>query len=233
MFAFNGESSDMHGVVVQYYPGVAHGKRTVTTEHIPGRNGDRAVYDGSFANCTQTYEVYLRGGRDGISQTADDVAQWLLSPTDYCRLEDSYSPDVFRLAQFSGPLEIENILNRFGTATLEFDCKPQRFYKSGETAITMEEPGMLYNSGMEAQPLITVYGTGPGTLTIGNTAVTIKSMDQYVILDCEKGNAYKPGENKNSTIYAVPFPTLAPGENNITWSGGVTKIEMIPRWWTI
>ncbi|EUJ23264.1 hypothetical protein MFLO_16130 [Listeria floridensis FSL S10-1187] len=30
-----------------------------------------------------------------------------------------------------------------------------------------------------------------------------------------------------------PIPTLDPGDNLFDWIGNVTKIEVIPRWWTI
>ena len=29
------------------------------------------------------------------------------------------------------------------------------------------------------------------------------------------------------------FPKLVPGSNTISFSGGITSVEIIPRWWTI
>jgi phage-related protein len=41
-------------------------------------------------------------------------------------------------------------------------------------------------------------------------------------------------ENRNSTITLNNgFPKLVPGENNISFSGGITSVEVIPKWWTL
>lgn len=233
MFIFNGETTDEHGVVVQFYPDTVHAARSVTTVHVPGRSGDLVIDDESFENCPQLYDVYLRRNANGTCAAAANVARWLLSPVGYCRLEDSYDPSAFRLARFVGPLDVDNVLNRYGTATLEFDCKPQRFLKLGELPMTLTAPTTLHNPGMESLPLITVYGSGAGTVTVGGVTVDIKSLDEYVILDCDVQNAYKGLENKNNTIYAPKFPTLPPGDVQITWSGGVERVEIVPRWWTL
>ena len=82
-------------------------------------------------------------------------------------------------------------------------------------------------------PLIRVSGTGAGNLYIGKYTVVIKSIDDYVMLDSDTQNAYKGTINKNSTISAPEFPVLEPGESGINWSGGITSVEIIPRWWTV
>jgi phage-related protein len=86
---------------------------------------------------------------------------------------------------------------------------------------------------MESRPLITVYGAGAGTLTAGGRTVQLKSLDGWLTLDCDLQNAYKGTQNKNNTIFAPEFPVLPPGESAVTWTGGVTRVEIIPRWWTL
>ena len=46
-------------------------------------------------------------------------------------------------------------------------------------------------------------------------------------------NAYSGLQNKNMDIEAPEFPALLPGENKIGFSGGIQKVEIVPRWWTI
>ena len=69
-------------------------------------------------------------------------------------------------------------------------------------------------------------------MTIGDTTVRFSEISDFVVLDCDLQDAYKNLENKNSTMTGS-FPGLAPGENIVTFSGGITKIEIIPRWWTL
>ena len=43
-------------------------------------------------------------------------------------------------------------------------------------------------------------------------------------------NFYKGTLLKNSDVVGDKFPTLAYGANTITFSGGITSVEIIPRW---
>lgn len=234
MIVWAGKSSDDLRVTVERYPSQPRPRRRQEAQSIPGRNGNLLIVEDAYDNVLQPYEVYLSAERDGLPPAARAVAEWICAPKGYQRLEDSYEPDVFRLAYYEGPLDISNILNRFGRATLEFNCKPQRYLKSGERAAALTASGArLSNPGMESRPLITVYGTGAGTLTAGGRTVQLKSLDGWLTLDCDLQNAYKGTQNKNSAIFAPEFPVLPPGESAVTWTGGVTRVEIIPRWWVL
>ena len=54
-----------------------------------------------------------------------------------------------------------------------------------------------------------------------------------VVLDSDTQNAYLGAVNLNSTISAPEFPTLPAGESAVRWTGGITGVEIIPRWWTL
>jgi phage-related protein len=43
-------------------------------------------------------------------------------------------------------------------------------------------------------------------------------------------NAYKGDTLQNNKMLVGAFPKLAAGDNNISWAGNVTKIEIVPRW---
>ena len=46
-------------------------------------------------------------------------------------------------------------------------------------------------------------------------------------------NFYKDAMPKNDLVEGSGFPVLYPGENAITFTGGITKIEIEPRWQTL
>ena len=233
MISWAGKTSDTLGVVVEHYPVRVVPERALTETEIAGRNGALVQYDGNWQNYTQEYEVYISAEKTGLVRAARAVAEWLSAPVGYQRLEDSYEPDVYRMAYYAGGQDIESILNRFGRATIEFVCKPQRFLKSGEAPKTFTEAGTLTNiTRMDALPVITVYGTG-GTVTVNDTTVEISEIEDYVVLDCELMDAYKGNENRNPYVSAADFPVLVSGINNISFSGGITSLEIVPHWWTI
>ena len=226
-------SDDVH-VVVEHYPSPVYPAKKLTTVSVPGRNGDLIFDEGAYENYSQPYDVYISAERPRLPRIARLVAQWLYSPTGYQRLEDSYEPDIYRLAYYAGPTDIENILNRFGRASISFACKPQRFLRYGEDPVKVQSGSTLHNpTAFPALPFVTVSGTAGGTLQIGGVTVKILSLNGTLTLDSDTQNAYSGTQNKNSTISAPEFPSLKAGENTIYYDGGITAVEIIPRWWTL
>lgn len=232
---FAGRSSEDFRVVVEHYPDYPSPERNVEIVAVPGRNGDLHFDGGNFRNYPQRYDVYLSAMKDGLPTVAANAAAWLFTPVGYQRLEDSYNPDVFRMAYFAGPMDIASVFNRFGRTTLEFECKPQRWLKSGEETVSITASGAVVSNptAFAALPYIKVYGSGAGELSVGQITCTFLDIDEYIELDSDLQNAYKETDNKNSTVSIPQFPALQPGDNAITWSGGITSIEIVPRWWTI
>lgn len=233
MIWWAGKCSADIGLVVEYYPNQNGPSRRLETIQIPGRNGDLLIDSGAYDNYTQEYEVYFNAERDCTPAKARAIRAWLQTAIGYQRLEDSYDPGYYRMAYYVGPMDVENIMNQFGRATLSFACQPQRWRKDGEYPLPCPNGGSLYNDGFPALPLIKVSGTGAGNLYVGRYTVAMKSLDGYVMLDSETQNAYKDTLNKNSTISAPEFPVLQPGENTVSWDGGIAAVEITPRWWTV
>ncbi|MBQ9082277.1 MAG: hypothetical protein IJY28_02115 [Clostridia bacterium] len=228
---WDGIRSDELGVVVERYPALPGGGRIVNSVRIPGRNGELTEETGAFENYSQPYEVYVSSAEVNAPAAVRRMRLWLLRPTGYRRLEDSYDPDIYRRARCTASPDVANIMNRFGRATITFDCDPRRFLKEGEAVQELTEPAVLYNAYMTAQPDIWVYGSGAGTLTVGGCSVALDIANGYIHLDCENGNAEDPQGNANFRIHAPEMPVLPPGEVQITWTGGVERVEIQPHWW--
>lgn len=229
---FDGVCSAEFGIVVSGEQRFDAPERDIEQLSIPGRNGCLTIDNGRYKNIEISYNAGIQRDFLEVSQA---VRSWLTSPVGYRRFEDSIDPEHFRLAAFRGPLRFElGFLCGSATFSLSFDCAPQRFLKSGEFPVIFQAPGVLYNgTAFVAKPLITVSGSGAGSLTVGGVTVGILSLDGSLSLDCDTQNAYKGHQNKNNTISAPVFPVLSPGENQISWTGGVTGVEITPRWWTL
>ena len=229
---FNNKSSDDCRIQVAHPPGYAYPERDYTITHIPGRNGDIIQDNGCYKNVERTYEVSFDAPNEDFATYANAVSAWLHSTTGYARLEDSYEPDYYRMAVYQESNIFENLYNKAGTATIVFECKPQRFLKTGDNTITIQNSLTIMNpTGFEAYPLFKVTGTS-GVLTVNGNSITFSSIDDFVMLDCELQDAYKETTNKNSTVSGT-FPVLKPGSNAISWTGNISSVTMKPRWWTI
>ena len=229
---FNNKSSADCRIQVAHPPGYAYPERDYTITHIPGRNGDIIQDNGCYKNVERTYEVSFDAPNEDFATYANSVSAWLHSTTGYARLEDSYEPNYYRMATYQESNIFENLYNQAGTATIVFECKPQRFLKTGDNTITIQNSLTIMNpTGFEAYPLFKVTGTS-GVLTVNGNSITFASIDDFVILDCELQDAYKENINKNSTISGT-FPVLKTGSNTISWTGNISSVTMKPRWWTI
>lgn len=220
------------------FPKQIGAKRHRETFTVPGMNGALHSVEETFENYIQPYECYFHGEKPAPAQ-AHAIKAWLASNGNYQRLQDVYDPEHFRLAAFAGPLDIANILNEYGRCTVNFDCAPQSFLVSGERTVALTAAGTLWNPTLfEAKPLIKVSGTAAGELHVNGTTIVINAFSAPIFFDCESQNAYSEVEgnstvNQNGNISAPTFPVLSPGINNITFEGGITQVEIKPRWWEL
>lgn len=202
----------------------------VETVSIPGRSGLLTLDTGAYENRAGRASCFLLS--QNAINTVSSASNFLLSTHGYRRLECSNDQDHYWLARVKNGARIEDRLSVLNPFEIEFDCMPQKWLKSGETKVSVSNGGKLNNPyGGIASPLIIVYGNGYGKLNVGSYTVTINSMSNVLYLDSETENAYNDNGNQNLNIYSVEFPKLIQGENNISFSGGITKIEIIPRWW--
>ena len=233
-FNWNGMNSGDFGIYVQKSPKLTRAARKMQVVDVAGRNGALVFPQKAWNNVARSYAIFTGEKTWDAERNFDAIIEWL-SAEGYCRLEDDFEPDVFRLAYFAGSVDITNLFGETGQATIDFNCKPQKFLKSGEKAISFSSGGgTLRNpTGFEAKPLITVYGSGSGTISVGGTSVSISSIGTSVTLDCENMDAYNGSTNRNNTITASSFPVLASGDNTVTLTGGATSVSIIPRFWRL
>lgn len=231
---FNGKTSDEIGLRVEHHPHRIIPARKREIISVPGRSGDLIFEQDAYENYKQPYDVWI-DPRYGYYETAQAAAAWLNGAKGYQRLEDENDADTYRLACFSGNADFDNRLNLLGKATVHFTCKPQRWLKSGEAAVSIAASGAVLTNptAFAALPYIKVYGSGAGELSVGSITCTLHDIDEYIELDSDLQNAYKALENKNSTVSIPQFPVLQPGDNVIAWTGGITGVEIVPRWWTL
>lgn len=229
-FRFNNKSSLEYNAVITGSGTFNTPAREVESVSVPGRNGDLHIDSGKFSNVLITYPASIV---QDFKANFNALKAYLMAQTGYKRLDDTYDPDHYRRARFTGAIEPNmSPLNRAGDFSITFDCDPRRFLKSGEKEIDIISGMVLKNPTLyDALPLIRVYGSG--TITINNISVAVIVTTQYTDLDCENQEAYEGATSCNSKITLTDgvFPVLTPGTNNITFSG-FSEVKIIPHWWT-
>lgn len=229
---YAGRSTKEFGIFISGEGTFSSPERNTSSQEVPGRNGALLFDMGNYKNIPVKYPSFII---NGLPTRIRDFLNFAGAQIGYQRLEDTYHPYEFRMAKFktNPSIDTAGYMNRSGKFTLEFDCKPQRFLKSGEEITTLEADGVILNRTLQnAKPLLRVYGTA-GAIEIGAETIEISTIDDYVDIDCEIMDAYKGAVNCNQNVSFTDDIVLSPGENNISLSGGITKIEITPRWFII
>ena len=139
---FDGESSRNYGVYITGEAVYNSPERDVEMIKIPGRNGEFALDNGRFQNIEVTYPAGIFADSEtDFAAAISDFRNFLASRVGYCRLEDEYNPNEYRMAVYKSGLNVDPAKLEAGEFSITFDCKPQRWLKDGETAVAIGEWG--------------------------------------------------------------------------------------------
>lgn len=246
---FNGISTTDLGVVIQSPPVYETPEKDYEVIHVEGRNGDILINKGSYRNSIRTY--YLASvfrPNTSFAENARALADWLHSANGYARLEDSYDPDVYRMAMYRNSAELANYYDQATALEVEFECKPQKYLKCGEEEYILPTDGssLILNNPTNFNALPIIYWNKPISgfelyidntlvLTLGNDSTEIASG----VIDFDLKSAYTNSGYINNllTLENDIFPFLAPGEHEmhilIDAIPEQLIIKMKPRWWTL
>ena len=242
LIKWGGEDSTNYGIVVRDSPVFDKPKRKQTIFSVPGRNGAILFQQDAFEDVVRTYPVWIAeemeedsGGvvTGTLSERVSAVTAWLNSKTGYQELEDSFEPDFYRLAYYSGDDSFSDDMLQYGQADLRFTCRPERFYKYAKTAVEVANGATMTNpTKFASKPLIHIEGSGNVTITFGGKSITADVFD-YINIDCDTMNEYRlTTENRNDKITGS-FPSLLPDSNSIVITGTTTLVTITPRYFTI
>ena len=120
-------------------------ERDVKKVSVPGRNGDLMIDGGKWENIDVTYPAYIH---TDFFNKFEDFRKEICRKRGYQRLEDTYHPNEFRMGILTDGLNPGNFVNfyRSGQFDITFNCKPQRFLKSGEQPIQILSPVVFTNT---------------------------------------------------------------------------------------
>lgn len=213
-------------------------QRDVEMVSVPGRSGDLTIDKDRFKNIKVKYSCVMF---DKDARNLESFRAFLLMGSGYRKIETTFDPDHYRMGIYTGETKPKlSRLKDVSTFEITFDCKPQRYAKNGDKAKPVESGDIIYNPYLyETKPLFRVVtryksGSTKARLVVGNTAVDILPVSDYVDIDSELQDAYHGLDNLNGKITLINgvFPTLAPKETEITFTN-IDSLMITPRWWTI
>jgi len=175
-FTLNGRSSADWGIVASKDNGFDAPERDVSAIEVPGRNGDLHIDNGRWQNIEVTYNDCVI--ESDFTEKFGDFRAFCTRQRGYQRLEDTFHPDEYRLADMTKGLKVDRLGTRYGSGRfdLTFNCKPQRFLKSGNEPIMFIAP----SSDMQTDTY-TCAGTGADLMRIGVRVVSFPASGEITI----------------------------------------------------
>ena len=203
---FDGEDSRNYGVYITGEAVYNAPGRDVEMVEIPGRNGSFALDKGRFQNIEVSYPAGIFADNEAdFAEAISDFRNFLCSRRGYVRLTDEYNPSEYRMAIYKSGLEVSPAQLKAGEFDIVFDCKPQRWLTSGETAVTVSSGGTINNPTLfEASPLLDVYGYGSISFNDYTIEITPQFYGDVDILGSKSGFTYSLRTdlyNSGDTIY--------------------------------
>lgn len=215
------KTSGEYNLSIAETPSIPVPDRDIEMKPIRGRNGSLTKKYGykdiEFSIALNIIDT------TGIKEKIRFIKAWILNAK---RLQLSDDSAYYKIKHSFIP-DIDNELNLYGYFKASFVAHPFQFID--KPIATMLVPGQLsYNGTIESEPYIKIYGTGDGSLTINNSVINLKNISEFIEIDSQDQEAFKGSSSKNGDMEG-DYPTLNPGVNNISWSGGITKIEIDVR----
>lgn len=223
-FKFKGIDSRQMGVIVTKMPDTYRPERRVESITIAGRHGSLHTDEGVYESYDRTMECALKK-----RAKLDEVAAWLVGSGD---MVFSTEPDKVYKVMISNKISISQMMRTFQKFMVTMDTQPFKYSVNafGDT-LELQKAAKVLNIGtVYSQPIITVYGSGDITLTINDIDFPLYSVDGSITIDSEMMEVFKGDINQNSKYGALDFPRLEVGENSISWTGNVKKVEIHPKW---
>ena len=223
---FKGVNSNTYSnLLISELPCISKPELRVDTTEIDGKDGD-IIDELGYASYDKTLKIALKS-----SENIDEIIKFFSGSGN---IVFSNEPDKYYKAYIYEQIDFERLL-RFKEADITIHVQPFKYLLNEEDVvlnITNQTSLTVNNQGLEkSKPILKLYGSGTITVSLnGLTAftVTIDEDDDYIVIDSMEEEAYNDTELKNRNM-SGEFPLLETGNNTISWTGSLTKMEVTPK----
>lgn len=235
-FTFDGVSSLDYGLIVVGERDFSGAGRDVEMVRILGKDGLIPKRSKGYNNIQRTFECNLivEDWRE-LHNKMRDIRNWLTDVEGFRDFVLSYDDESIYKVMINDEIKAVMISEQIARVDITFETKPYHYFYDSFDFIREDMPFTLQNSRkVLSYPYILIEGSGRVNLHINNNTYTFKNINGWVEIDSETMSVYRNNQgiiiNEASNYMTRSFPVLEEGDNNISWTGNVSLIEMVPRW---
>ena len=163
-----------------------------------------------------------------IIDRQEEILDWLYNVKDN-KLILSFIPNRYYIVKNVVFDNISRDFDKYNTISVTFTLEPFKYDIYDKTMILTKSEKIYYMGNAKGKPKLKIYGSGNIELTINSETIQIKNIDEYVELDSKFLLCLNKNQQSKSRDMSGGFPILTKGINNISWTGNVTKIELLKR----
>ncbi len=201
-------------------------------EEVPveGRNGNLTMKNGTYDNKKLNFNFDLKRKRNENYidfQNRIDYVEYLLDIEKGELIIFNRPNKVFNIKHLTKDISMENDIN--ANVDINVICEPFRYLINEQYIDLKNNSNIFYQGDVPGEPNIKIYGSGNIQLTINNETVQINNVNEYVELDSKLLLCLNSDKTSKSRDMIGHFPLLNKGVNSISWTGNVSKVEILPR----
>lgn len=225
---YNNQKSAELDLIIEKTPEIPSANSIYDTITIDG--GEALTKIKGFSDIVWKFDfAYIASPEEYLMKKAR-IDNWLLGNINKYL---TYSLDNFisyrvKQVSISNTTTTSRVMRHF---SVTFTCTGLKYMSSGLNPVKLSNGMTLNNFGdYEAKPLLKIYGSGHIYVSIGSNSFTINNVVNYVNIDSEIKECYKDININKGKDMIGDWPILPIGSSIVSWTGTVSKIEIIPRW---
>ncbi len=224
-FAWNGVRCTEYGIHVSEQPPITLPAERVTYTNVPGRPGSLTTLEGDdiYDDMVLTATCFIQ---DATRIT--EIAAWLRGGG---TVTFANRPGGYYKARITNQIAFEKILrgNPHRSFAVNFRCQPFFYLTPGQDITVTESGTIVRNTGtVFSEPVLQITLTGDAEITVGGSLFSLTGITGTVTVDTPLKETYMDYVTQNSHM-SGDYPTLLPGNNIVSWTGGVSGIVISPN----
>lgn len=235
-FTINGIHSREINSLIQERPLIPTPERDIELKEVAGVSGSYVFDNESYKNSPVSLNLFALSHAEHATNSLKDKIKAIFSTGKYMDIVFYHEKDkVYQAITTAGPdFELSGQTPLLLPYTVDLSFRPFKysldaFFVEGGSDLEFENPTFF-----EAEPLITIYGSGDITLKVNGKDFVFKDVDDYIKVDSEVKHAYKEQGNifidRDDRMYTNDFPLLKPGLNQLSITHGTATFDIEPRW---
>ena len=217
---WNGKTAEQMGLKIISLPPIQTSTERIDEQDVESRDGTLTFVNG-YTSDEKEVEVDYRGNKPV------ELINWLQGKGE---VVFGNLPNRYFKARINNIVPLEEVIrNQLYNFLIKFKCQPFKYHLAGKKKIIITSTGTIINNPgtYKSLPLITVYGSGKGSLIINGVTYSITNIGGSMTIDSDIQEVLN---GKGDYLQTDDFIELPVGKSIINFSGGITKVEIIPYW---